>query len=170
MKQTGLTRRIDELGRVVIPKEIRRNLKIRDNDELLINVSDNNVVLSKFEKFNQDEILKLLVDAFTQEFKKDIIITSKDNVIVSTKNKYNDKELSNSIISKILKREQVIKYEPVNISIFNEVVTLSHIICPFIVDSLVAGSIMVLDKSNLDSDILPCVLLIKKIVENYLSN
>ena len=43
LKQTGVTRRIDELGRIVIPKEIRKNLKIRNNDELLINVSDNNI-------------------------------------------------------------------------------------------------------------------------------
>ena len=35
MKATGIVRRIDELGRVVIPKEIRRTLRIKDGDPLL---------------------------------------------------------------------------------------------------------------------------------------
>lgn len=36
MKATGIVRRIDELGRIVIPKEIRRNLNIKDGDSLEI--------------------------------------------------------------------------------------------------------------------------------------
>lgn len=36
MKATGIVRRIDELGRVVIPKEIRRTLRIREGDPLLM--------------------------------------------------------------------------------------------------------------------------------------
>ncbi len=36
MKATGIVRRIDELGRVVIPKEIRRTLRIREGDPLQI--------------------------------------------------------------------------------------------------------------------------------------
>ena len=44
MEKSGMTRRIDELGRLVIPKEIRRNLKIKDNDQLEINIIDNKIV------------------------------------------------------------------------------------------------------------------------------
>ena len=40
MKATGIVRRIDDLGRVVIPKEIRRTLRIREGDPLLIIVSE----------------------------------------------------------------------------------------------------------------------------------
>ena len=39
MKATGIVRRIDDLGRVVIPKEIRRTLRIREGDPLLIMLS-----------------------------------------------------------------------------------------------------------------------------------
>ena len=39
MKATGIVRRIDELGRVVIPKEIRRTMRIREGDPLLITLT-----------------------------------------------------------------------------------------------------------------------------------
>ena len=45
MKTTGVIRRIDELGRVVIPKEIRKNLRIKNGETLEIFVEDNDIVL-----------------------------------------------------------------------------------------------------------------------------
>lgn len=47
MKTTGIIRRIDDLGRVVIPKEIRRTLKIREGDPLEIFIEDNDCVCFK---------------------------------------------------------------------------------------------------------------------------
>ncbi len=41
MKATGIVRRIDDLGRVVIPKEIRRTMRIREGDPLLISLTQN---------------------------------------------------------------------------------------------------------------------------------
>ena len=48
MRATGIVRRIDELGRVVIPKEIRRTLRIREGDPLLTtgNEMDVSAILS----------------------------------------------------------------------------------------------------------------------------
>ena len=40
MKATGIVRRIDDLGRVVIPKEIRRTLRIREGDPVLTSLRD----------------------------------------------------------------------------------------------------------------------------------
>lgn len=40
MKATGIVRRIDDLGRVVIPKEIRRTMRIREGDPTLITLTD----------------------------------------------------------------------------------------------------------------------------------
>ena len=48
MKYTGIVRRIDDLGRVVIPKEIRRNLKIREGDPLEIIINDDMVCFKKY--------------------------------------------------------------------------------------------------------------------------
>lgn len=49
MKSTGIIRRIDDLGRVVIPKEIRRNLGIYEGEPLEIYIVDNGVAFRKFE-------------------------------------------------------------------------------------------------------------------------
>lgn len=48
MKATGIVRRIDDLGRVVIPKEIRRTLAIREGDALEIYTTDDGVVFRKY--------------------------------------------------------------------------------------------------------------------------
>ena len=49
MRSTGIVRRMDELGRVVIPKELRRTLKIREGEELEVLTSDENeLILRKY--------------------------------------------------------------------------------------------------------------------------
>ena len=49
MKATGIVRRIDDLGRVVIPKEIRRTLRIREGDPLEIFTDrDGEVIFKKY--------------------------------------------------------------------------------------------------------------------------
>ena len=50
MKATGIVRRIDDLGRVVVPKEIRRTLRIREGDPLLTTLSENVDTYGKREK------------------------------------------------------------------------------------------------------------------------
>ena len=50
MKATGIVRRIDDLGRVVVPKEIRRTLRIREGDPLLTTLSENVDTYGKGEK------------------------------------------------------------------------------------------------------------------------
>ena len=48
MQYTGITRRIDELGRVVIPKEIRRTMRLREGEEMEIFVDENSLILKKY--------------------------------------------------------------------------------------------------------------------------
>lgn len=58
MKATGIVRRIDDLGRVVIPKEIRRTLNIREGDPLEVLVGENgSVVFQKYETPAEDKPL-----------------------------------------------------------------------------------------------------------------
>ena len=49
MKATGIVRRIDRLGRIVIPKEICKTLNIKENDPLEIFTEDNKILLRKYQ-------------------------------------------------------------------------------------------------------------------------
>ncbi|WP_132011342.1 AbrB/MazE/SpoVT family DNA-binding domain-containing protein [Mesobacillus foraminis] len=49
MKSTGMVRRLDELGRVVIPKEIRKTFELRERDPMEIFVEENRIILQKYE-------------------------------------------------------------------------------------------------------------------------
>ena len=49
MKSTGIVRKIDELGRVVLPIELRRSLDIQIKDPLEIYVEEDNIILKKYE-------------------------------------------------------------------------------------------------------------------------
>ena len=49
MKSTGIVRKVDELGRIVLPIELRRTLNIEEKDALEIYVDDNTIMLKKYE-------------------------------------------------------------------------------------------------------------------------
>lgn len=49
MKSTGIVRKVDELGRVVLPIELRRNLDINEKDALEIFVDEDRIILKKYE-------------------------------------------------------------------------------------------------------------------------
>lgn len=49
MKSTGIVRKIDGLGRIVLPIELRRTLEIGDSDSLEIFIEDNTIILKKYQ-------------------------------------------------------------------------------------------------------------------------
>ena len=63
MKATGIVRRIDDLGRVVIPKEIRRACNIREGDPLEIFLQDGAVVFRKYNPTYRDDLTATLQNA-----------------------------------------------------------------------------------------------------------
>lgn len=48
MKSTGIVRKVDELGRIVLPKELRRTLEINEKDPLEIFVDEEKIILRKY--------------------------------------------------------------------------------------------------------------------------
>lgn len=55
MKATGIIRRVDDLGRIVIPKEIRKSMKISEGDPLEIFVENGYICLRKYDPNTYDE-------------------------------------------------------------------------------------------------------------------
>lgn len=85
MKETGVVRRLDELGRVVIPKEIRKRLKINNGDMVDIYTSDDHIILEKYHPLNQDIIpIKAMLEALAQEYSFHLILFDDTRVIYST--------------------------------------------------------------------------------------
>ena len=73
MKSTGIVRRLDDLGRIVIPKEIRNSLKFMEGDALELFVENHSLILKKYD--NNDEIAQNCAD-WVNNNKENIISVS----------------------------------------------------------------------------------------------
>ena len=82
MKATGILRRIDELGRVVIPKEIRKTMKMREGEELEIFTTEEEVVLKKYSELSSMESLsRSLVAAIHKASGHAAVVVDGDKVV-----------------------------------------------------------------------------------------
>lgn len=148
MKATGVVRRIDDLGRIVIPKEIRRNFKINEGDSLEIFVESGNIILKKYSLMDDMVDMALsLVDIVYKTYKKNIIITDKDKVLAASKeiNKdYFDKELSNIIKNKIESRSELLSDNLSDIVVGVEN-NSSYFLIPILLNGDLLGSVILID-------------------------
>ncbi|SHJ80273.1 AbrB family transcriptional regulator, stage V sporulation protein T [Hathewaya proteolytica DSM 3090] len=113
MKATGIVRRIDDLGRVVIPKEIRKTLRIREGDPLEIFTDrDGEIILKKYSPMEElGNFAKDYVEALQQATGGNIIITDKDCIIAvagAPKKEYIDKKISADLEDLMEERKTVI--------------------------------------------------------------
>ena len=102
MKATGIVRRIDDLGRVVIPKEIRRTMRIREGDPLEIFTDRDGEVI--FKKYSPIGELTAFAAQYAETLHKtcdmSVIICDRDSVVASagvSKKEYSDKPLSEEL-------------------------------------------------------------------------
>ena len=99
MKATGIVRRIDDLGRVVIPKEIRRTMRIREGDPLEIYTDrEGEVIFKKYSPIGElASFAAQYVDTLNKICAMSVVVTDRDIVISSagvSKKEYNEKKLS----------------------------------------------------------------------------
>lgn len=170
MENSGITRRIDDLGRIVIPKEIRKNLRIRDNDEVEIRVIDNKIILNKYESLVKDKVITCLLCTLGKLLNKNVLFTSKDKVIdyyLKGKQKLYQEELSNSVINIIENRRKVLSGVSYFI-LFNKEENLSYYINPLIINGDLIGSIIVYDDENISKHDEDIIDFSKFFLENYL--
>ena len=85
MKATGIVRRIDDLGRVVIPKEIRRTMRIREGDPLEIFTSkDGEVVFKKYSPMGELSVFAAqYADVMSRACGAPVLITDRDRVVAA---------------------------------------------------------------------------------------
>jgi AbrB family transcriptional regulator, stage V sporulation protein T len=113
MKATGIVRRIDDLGRVVIPKEIRRTLRIREGDPLEIFTDrEGGVILKKYSPIGElSEFSREYAESLQQTIGNIIVICDKDNIISVSggpKKEYVDKKVSNELEKAMEDRKAVV--------------------------------------------------------------
>lgn len=106
MKTTGITRRIDELGRIVIPKEIRKNMHIKSGELMEIYLQDENtIVLKKYSLINQDNnVIRDFIKYISIKTNSNIFITDLDKVVFSNIANQVNKKLYDSINGIIQKK------------------------------------------------------------------
>jgi AbrB family transcriptional regulator (stage V sporulation protein T) len=172
MTTTGIIRRIDELGRIVIPKEIRTNLRIKNGDNLEILVDGENIMLKKYSQIdNLEGIANMYAESFYQVLKYNVIITDTDKVVAvggNLKMKYLGNEISNEISRMIERRDNFVERKKKNIEIIPGVSEFGYYTVATIInngDSI--GSVIIL---SLDTPMLEQEEKLGAILANILSN
>ena len=79
---TGVLRRLDDLGRIVVPKEYRKTMHLNENDPLEIILSDNQLIIRKYHPLKTIQSLcKQYLRAFAQNSSAPCIICNTDNIL-----------------------------------------------------------------------------------------
>ncbi|MGL5514922.1 MAG: stage V sporulation protein T [Sporomusa sp.] len=117
MKATGIVRRIDDLGRIVIPKEIRRTLRIREGDPLEIYVDrDGEVILKKYSPVGElGDFAKEYADSLFEAIGHIILIADRDNVVAvagASKKEFLNKPLGPAVEKVMEERKSIIIGNP----------------------------------------------------------
>lgn len=151
MKATGIVRRIDDLGRVVIPKEIRRTMRLREGEPLEIYTEKaGEIILKKYSPIaDLAEFAQHYADALFQSTASMCCITDRDSIIAVaglSKKDYMDKKITEKLDNTIKLRRTFISSEteamiPI-IADFSAEETNAQIIAPIVADGDIVGSVI----------------------------
>lgn len=114
MKATGIVRRIDDLGRVVIPKEIRRTLRIREGDPLEIFVDrDGELILKKYSPISElGDFAKEYAEALYDSLNQNVLISDRDTYIAvagAPKKEFANKAIGDAVESAMVERKSYLE-------------------------------------------------------------
>lgn len=117
MKATGIVRRIDDLGRVVIPKEIRRTLRIREGDPLEIFVDrEGEVILKKYSPIGElGEFAQEYADSIYESVEHIVCISDRDMIIAvagAPKKEFQNRAVSPAVEKVMDDRQAIIINDP----------------------------------------------------------
>jgi AbrB family transcriptional regulator (stage V sporulation protein T) len=155
MKATGIVRRIDDLGRVVIPKEIRRTLRIREGDPLEIFVDrDGEVILKKYSPISElGDFAKEYAESLFEGTGHITIISDRDTFITlagGSKKEYLDKQIGILIENCMDNRKTLLETNQGSYEIGKDFLeTLSsYVVAPIITGGDPIGSVILMNKDE----------------------
>lgn len=154
MKATGIIRRIDDLGRIVIPKEIRKNLRIKEGDNLEIFVNGEEVILKKYSMMNKiNDLASELTDSIYTFMKHSIFITDTDQVVAASgplKKQFLNKNISDFIVESIKRRDKMIQNHFKELSFIKDEdeITCSYVMTTILVNGEAVGMILIISEDE----------------------
>ena len=157
MKATGIVRRIDDLGRVVVPKEIRRTLRIREGDPLEIFTDrEGEIILKKYSPIGElGDFAKQYADTLAQTTGHVVCIADRDQMIAvagGAKKDFLNKHIGDMMEKVIQNRETIVaeqgekKFVSIGDTDCSEY--KGHVICPIIAEGDSIGAVMILSKED----------------------
>ncbi|WP_373231993.1 stage V sporulation protein T [Cohnella sp.] len=155
MKATGIVRRIDDLGRVVIPKEIRRTLRIREGDPLEIFVDrDGEVILKKYSPIGElGEFAKEYAESLSESTGHIAMISDRDIFIAvagASKKDYQDKAIGNLLESCMDNRKIIMESGSGTYEIFRDIheTFSSFVAAPIVTGGDPIGTVVLISKDE----------------------
>ena len=151
MKATGIVRRIDDLGRVVIPKEIRRTLRIREEDPLEIFTDrEGEIILKKYSPIGElGSFSKEYAEALASASGHSVFITDRDQVIAAAGSGRKDligQPVTGQLETLMKDREHLLAgtngKDPVKITSEDQENDRSQVISPILCEGDVIGSVI----------------------------
>ena len=153
MKATGIVRRIDDLGRVVIPKEIRRTLRIREGDPLEIYTDrEGEVIFKKYSPIGElSEFAAAYADSLSKTSGRGVCITDTDTVIAvsgASKKEMSDKRISNEL-EKIMSEKNMVICSDKAVEVVGGNNKFSvGVVAPILAEGDTMGTVVMLDNSQ----------------------
>lgn len=155
MKATGIVRRIDDLGRVVVPKEIRRTLRIREGDPLEIFTDrEGEIILKKYSPIGElSQFAKQYGDALAQTTGNVVFITDRDQFVSvsgTTKKEMVGKQISKELEDAVNERESIVAASTdknfIKLGSDEDSEFTSEVISPIICEGDAIGAVIILTK------------------------
>lgn len=155
MKATGIVRRIDDLGRVVIPKEIRRTLRIKEGDPLEIFTDrEGGIILKKYSPIGElGDFSKEYAESLYQSLGQIILICDRDAFISISgvsKNDYYEKKVSQEL-DDIMDKRQVLhlqKQSCIPLCSNDELSGVEQVIAPILSQGDAIGAVIIVSKDD----------------------
>lgn len=156
MKATGIVRRVDDLGRVVVPKEIRKTLKIREGDPVeIFTDGQGQIILKKYSPIGEmGDFARAYAEAISQIAGHKVMVTDRERVIAvagGVRKDYQDKNISHELEEVMEGRTAVNSAKTkktVSIVEGEDPCSQQQIIYPILCESDVVGSVVIFGKEK----------------------